>query len=84
MHCIKHRNFTKHPAVEIFRADRQKVCGNWELPQNFHARKIGEILIFYTGMRRLHGVIIKLFERNILLLFFSPWSQFHANMIFIF
>ena len=31
-----------------FRAIRSKLCGNCAFPQNFHTRKLGEIMVFYA------------------------------------
>ena len=56
-HCVKYRNFTQFPGVEIlwkgtvsewFRANHPKLCRNCAFPQNFHTRKLGEITVFYA------------------------------------
>ena len=50
-HCVKYRNFTLFPGVESLWKDiavHPKLCGNYAFPQNFHTRKLGEILVFYT------------------------------------
>ena len=35
--------FTEHAL-----ANRPKLCGNCAIPQNFHARKLGEIMVFVS------------------------------------
>ena len=30
------------------RVNRARLCGNWAFPQNFHTRKLGEVMVFYT------------------------------------
>ena len=56
-HCIKSRNFTLFPGVEIlwkdtvfawFRAIRPKLCRNCVFPQNFHTIKLDEITGFFA------------------------------------
>ena len=50
-HCVKYRNFTQFPGVEVLRkgtAIRLKLCGNCAFPQNLHTRKLGEIGVFYA------------------------------------
>ena len=57
IHCVKYRNFTQLPGVEIswkgtvsaqFRVNRPKLCRNYAFPQTFHTRKLGEITVFYA------------------------------------
>ena len=48
-HCVKYRNFTQFPGVEVLRkgtAIRLKLCGNCAFPQNLHTRKLGKITVF--------------------------------------
>ena len=59
MYCIKYHNFTLRSSVETFwkrtasvksLANHSKLCRNCAFPQNFHTRKLGEILVFYAVM----------------------------------
>ena len=54
-HYINYRNFTLFSGVEIlwirtvsakFQANRPNLCKNCAFPQNFHSRKLSEILVF--------------------------------------
>ena len=50
-HCVKYRNFTQFPGVEVLRKGTAiclKLCGNCAFPQNLHTRKLGEIGVFYA------------------------------------
>ena len=57
VHCLKYRTFTKFPGVEILwkrtvSAEFPKICPKFcrssAFPQNFHTRKLGEILVIYA------------------------------------
>ena len=50
-HCEKYRHFTQFPSVEILwkgAVSAECRANRCVFPQNFHARKLGEITVFYT------------------------------------
>ena len=56
-HCVKYRNFTQFPDLEILwkgtvstklRVNHPKLCGNFAFPQNFHARKLSRVTVFHA------------------------------------
>ena len=56
-HCVKYRNFTQSPGLEILwkgtvstklRVNHPKLCGNFAFPQNFHARKLSRVTVFHA------------------------------------
>ena len=56
-HWAKYSNFTYFSGVEIlrngtfptdFQVNRPKLFGDWDFLQNFYARKLGEIKVFYA------------------------------------
>ena len=57
VHCVKNRNFTLFPGVNIlckctvsveFWVNRLKFCGNFALSGNFYSRNLGKISAFYV------------------------------------
>ena len=46
------------------KANSPKLCGNCGFPQNFHTRKLGEILVFHAMNLcvKLHGFVFNAFE----------------------
>ena len=67
-HCIKYRNFTWFPGIEILWNGSFRIVsgdspenwpdsrGNCAFPQTFHTRKLGEITVFYVACHAVQSV----------------------------
>ena len=45
-----------------YTANRPKLCGNCAFPQNFHSRKLGELMVFYAVLAMSFSYLISLWK----------------------
>ena len=70
---VKNRTLRKIPRFHLI-----SYCGNCASPQNFHTRKLGEILVFYTvKTKTLSGCNV--IEQNIFNIFQHIFGQFQRK-----
>ena len=62
-----------------FRAKRPKLCGNCAFPQNIHARKLGEITVFFAVLVRMSLFYKKLFSLNVKTNFLNRMKLFYKK-----